>query len=280
MYKLINRRSLLKGLVAGLGGAVFIGGASYYYSKLKHLQHKPLIIGGSTIVKRFVDILAKAFVSKYENVDLLSEGGHSYGGLVALERGSVDIAMMSHDLEPEENKLSLHSYLVGKEAVSIVVNPNMPIDSISFGDACKVFEHKIVNWKELGGPDAPIVVFSREDGSTTKISIEGILLSGKSIYQRAKQLSSSREMAQEIGLTPFSIGFLSARQIVPTVKSLKIDDIEANDKTVLLNIYPLVRDLFLVNRDDSSETSKQFIEYALSNEGQTLIAESGVVRVR
>jgi phosphate transport system substrate-binding protein len=276
----LNRRNILKGVGIGLGATALSGVASYYYSVINHLKRQSLVIGGSTTVKRFIVKVTDAFSKKNESVDMLVDGGHSYAGLVALERGAIDIAMMSHKLTSSEDLTSIHNYLIGLEAIALVVNEKCPISNISRYNASKVLEKKITNWKELGGPDAPISVFSREDGSTTKISIEEILLEGGSISEKIKELSSSKEMAQEIALDPYSFGYLSARNFEADMKPLAIDGIEINNKTIYLELYPLVRELYLVLTDDSSALSKKFLDYTLSDEGQKILANSGVVRVR
>ena len=276
----LNRRNILKGVGIGLGVIALSGVASYYYSAINHLKRQSLVIGGSTIVKRFISKVSDAFLKKNEMVDMLIDGGHSYSGLVALERGAIDIAMMSHQLNASEDITSIHNYLIGLEAIALVVNDKCPISNISKFDARKILEKKIVNWKEIGGPDAPISVFSREDGSTTKISIEQILLGGGSISEKIKELSSSKEMAQEIALDPYSFGYLSVRNFEAGVKPLAIDGVDISDKTIYLKFYPLVRELYLVLRDDSSALSKKFLDYTLSDEGQEILANSGVVRVR
>ena len=276
----LNRRNIIKGVGIGLGAIVLSGVASYYYSAFNHLKRQSLVVGGSTTVKRFIVKVIDAFLKKNESVDILVDGGHSYAGLVALERGAIDVAMMSHQLFSSEDITSIHNYLIGLEAIALVVNDKCPISNISKLDARKILEKKIVNWKEIGGPDAPISVFSREDGSTTKKSIEEILLGGHPVSERAKELSSSKEMVQEIALDPYSFGYLSARNFETGVKPLSIDGVGINDKTIYLKFYPLVRELYLVLRDDSSTLSKKFVDYTLSDEGQKILANSGVVRVR
>jgi phosphate transport system substrate-binding protein len=276
----LNRRNILKGVGIGLGATALSGVASYYYSVINHLKRQSLVIGGSTTVKRFIVKVTDAFSKKNESVDMLVDGGHSYAGLVALERGAIDIAMMSHKLTSSEDLTSIHNYLIGLEAIALVVNEKCPISNISRHDANKILEKKITNWRELGGPDVPISVFSREDGSTTKISIEEILLEGGSISEKIKELSSSKEMAQEIALDPYSFGYLSARNFGVGMKPLAIDGVEIDDKTIYLGFYPLVRELYLVLTDESSVLSKNFLDYTLSDEGQKILANSGVVRVR
>jgi phosphate transport system substrate-binding protein len=276
----MNRRIVLKGVGLGLGLVTVSGVAGYYYSVFKGLRHQSLTIGGSTTVRRFIGKIVEAFLKKNEKVDFLVDGGHSYAGLVALERGAIDIAMMSHSLTSAEDITSIENYLIGLEAIALVVNTKCPIDNISSNDACKILEKRITNWKEVGGPDAPISLYSREDGSTTKVSVQEILLGNAPITERAKEIGSSKEMLQEIALDINSFGFLSARHFDGSVKPLSIDGVGMNDKSIYLRLYPLVRELYLVLNDDSSALAKNFLDYTLSDEGQKILVDNGVFRVR
>jgi phosphate transport system substrate-binding protein len=276
----MNRRIVLKGVGLGLGLVTVSGVAGYYYSVFKGLRHQSLTIGGSTTVRRFIEKIVEAFLKKNEKVDFLVDGGHSYAGLVALERGAIDIAMMSHSLTSAEDITSIENYLIGLEAIALVVNAKCPIDNISSNDARKILEKKITNWKEVGGPDVPISLYSREDGSTTKVSVQEILLGNAPITERAKELGSSKEMLQEIALDINSFGFLSARHFDGSVKPLSIDGVGMNDKSIYLKLYPLIRELYLVLNDDSSALAKNFLDYTLSDEGQKILVDNGVFRVR
>ncbi len=282
----MKRRTVLQGVGLGIGVICALGAANFYHSVLNHRRRKPLIIGGSTIVKRFLDArLIDAFVKHNPDADLLIEGGYSYGGLIALERGSIDLAMMSNDLS-SENKLDFIEHLIGIETVGIIVNANSVIKNLSTANARKIFLREITNWKELGGADSPINLYSRQDNITAKRTVEQVLLDGESVHESAKVLSSSQTMIEQISLDPFAIGFIShqgylrAKGPALKISPLSIDGIDMDERNIGLALYPLIRQLFLVIRDDSSEISKKFINFVLSNEGQTLLAESGALRVR
>ncbi len=282
----MKRRTVLQGVGLGIGVICALGAANFYHSVLNHRRRKPLIIGGSTIVKRFLDArLIDAFVKHNPDADLLIEGGYSYGGLIALERGSIDLAMMSNDLS-SENKLDFIEHLIGIETVGIIVNENSVIKNLSTANARKIFLREITNWKELGGADSPINLYSRQDNITAKRTVEQVLLDGESVHESAKVLSSSQTMIEQVSLDPFAIGFIShqgylrAKGPALKISPLSIDGIDMDERNIGLALYPLIRQLFLVIRDDSSEISKKFINFVLSNEGQTLLAESGALRVR
>lgn len=281
----MKRRTLLTGVLVGIGGICTFGAANFYYSLLKFDRRKPLIIGGSTIVKRLLDDRLIHTFSKYHpEADLLIEGGYSQGGLIALERGAIDLAMMSNDLA-SETKLNFQEYLIGIETFGLIVSENSILKDISTTNARKVFQRKITNWKELGGSDSPITVYSRQDNSIAKRTVEQFLLEGAFIHEDAKVLSSSRAMAEQVSADPLAIGFISQQGYLRTkdhalkIRPLSIDGVEMDQRSIGLALYPLARQLFLVIRDDASEISKKFIAFVLSDEGQTLLADNGALRV-
>ena len=282
----MNRRTVLKGVGVGIGAICAVGAANFYYALLEFRRRKPLIIGGATVVKRLLDTrLIETCLKYYPEADLLIEGGYSHGGLMALERGSIDLAMMSNHLAPAD-KLNFLEYLIGIETVGIIVNDNSVVKNISTIDARRVFQREITNWKELGGPDAPIQVYSRPDDETAKKSVEQVLLEGGVVHEQATVLSSNRAMAEKVSSDPLAIGFISQQGYLNTkeptlkIRPLSIDGVEMDQRSIGLGLYPLVRQLFLVLRDDASDISKKFIAFVLSDEGQTLLADSGALRVR
>jgi len=281
----MKRRTMLKAVGAGVGAICLLGAANFYRHSLTSNRRKPLLIGGSTIVKRFLDIqLIDAFSKHHPEADLLIEGGYSQGGLIALERGSIDLAMISNDLSPE-GQVDFLEYLIGIETIGIIVNENSLIKNISKDNARKIFRREIVNWKELGGPDSVINLYSRQDNAATKRTVEQVLLDNELVHESAKVLPSSQAMAEHVSLDPFAIGFISQQGYLrakdPTIKirPLSIDGVAMDERSINLAIYPLVRQLFLVLRADSSEMAKKFVAFVISDQGQTLMADSGALRV-
>jgi phosphate transport system substrate-binding protein len=273
------------GVGVGIGGICAVGAANFYHSLLSFRRRKPLIIGGATVVKRLLELrLIDAFIKSHPEADLLIEGGYSHGGLIALERGSIDLAMISDDLG-SDTKLNFLEYLIGLETVGLVVSEHSVVKDISTVNARKVLQREITNWKELGGPDSPIQVFSRQDNATAKRTVEQVLLEGGFIHESATVLPSSRAMAKQISADPLAIGFISQQGYLNSqepdlkIRPLSIDGISMDQRSIGLGLYPLVRQLFIVSRDDASEISKKFIAFVLSDEGQTLLADSGALRV-
>lgn len=275
----MERRQFLRnvGIAAGVGAATLTGLISYPYIIAR--ARKELMISGSIAVSRFVALLAAPFIEKHPHVKIAIEGGGSVAGLVALENGGIDLAMMSRDLNFEEFNLDLHSSLVGIEGVAIVVHPSMDISNVSIDQLNGIFEGAITNWKQLGGPNAKISICSRNEGSTTRAFAEDVILKGAKFARDVKVFDSANEMSDAIANDPYGIGYLTNKNLSTKVKAISIDGVEISDKTLLLKLYPLSRDMFLVNKNSGSAVAKDFVRFSLNAEGQDVFVKHGLTQV-
>ena len=175
-------------------------------------------------------------------------------------------------------------HVVAVDSISVVVNAENPLSSISLQDLERVFSGEVRNWAEIGGPNAPIMIYTREASSgTTAVFSERVFeQTGRSITADAIQTRSSEEMASAVRSDPNAIGFVPSAfergtkalalqascglTSMPTAFNAKTEE------------YPLQRRLYLYNRvDNLDSTTQDFINYALSPEADELIAKSGLV---
>ena len=276
---MMERRQFLRniGIVAGIGGAALAGLAVYPYVIAR--AQKELMISGSVAVSRFVALLSALFVEKNPHVKVAIEGGGSLAGLTALDNGGIDLAMMSRDLSFEEFNLDLRSNLIGIEGVAIVTHPDLSVKSISIEQLSAIFEGIISNWKQLGGPNEKINVYGRNEGSTTRAFIEDVVLKGAKFTRDIKIFDSAAGMSDAITSDPFGIGYLTNKNLSDTVKAVAINDVEISDKTLLLKLYPLSRDMFLVTKNSGSAIAKDFVKFTLSTQGQDIFVKHGLTQV-
>ena len=275
----MERRQFLRniGIAVGVGGATLAGLIAYPYVIAR--AQKELMISGSVAVSRFVALLVAPFIEKHPHVKVAIEGGGSLAGLVALDNGGIDLAMMSRDLNFEEFNLDLHSNLVGIEGVAIVIHPSMHIKSISLEQLDGIFEGSIHNWQQLGGPNAKINIYSRNEGSTTRAFVEDVVLKGAKFARDAKVFDSAAALSDAMASDSYGIGYLTNKNLDEKVKAVAINGVEISDKTLLLKLYPLCRDMFLVNKNSGSAVAKDFVRYSLSAQGQEVLVKHGLTQV-
>ena len=275
----MNRRQLLRNIAigAGVGSAALAGLIAYPYILAR--AKKELMISGSTAVTRFVALLIAPFIENHPHVKVSIQGGGSFVGLVTLENGGIDLAMMSRDLNFEEFNLDLHSHLIGIEGVAIAVHPSMNINNVSLAHLNGIFEGAITNWDQLGGPNKKINVYSRSEGSSTRAFIEDVILRGAKFTREAKVLDNAAALSEAISQDPSGIGYLTNKNLSNKVKAIAVDGVEISDKTLLLKLYPLCRDMFLVNKNSASAIATDFVQYSMSDAGQEIFVKNGLTQV-
>jgi len=276
---MMERRQFLRniGIVAGIGSAALAGLAVYPYIIAR--AQKELMISGSVAVSRFVALLSAPFIQKHPHVKVAIEGGGSLAGLTALDNGGIDLAMMSRDLSFEEFNLDLRSNLIGIEGVAIVIHPSLNIKSISIDQLSGIFEGTISNWKQLGGPNAKINVCGRNEGSTTRAFIEDVVLKGAKFTRDIKVFDSAAGMLDALADDSFGIGYLTSKNLSDKAQAVAIDGVQISDKTLLLKLYPLSRDMFLVTKNSGSAIAKDFVKFSLSTQGQDIFVKHGLTQV-
>ncbi len=131
-------------------------------------------VNGSTTVNPVVAEAAE-ILRKERGMDILvdTQGGSS-GGITALGEGSAELAMSSRALNAGDTKkypgVDFTSNKIGEDAVALIVSKDVwegGVKSMSREQMQGIYERKITNWKQLGGPDRRIAFFNKEPGRGT-----------------------------------------------------------------------------------------------------------------
>lgn len=275
-----RRKALIIFGTAATGLAAAALGAKNYWEEFQSRRRSNLLIAGSAPMISYIQKIAAAFEKSNKNIDIVSEKGHSGGALLALNRGGIDLAVMDRNLTQEEFNLIDHNMLAGIDGIGIVVHPDSPVKSISIEQARHIFEGLIVNWKEVGGQDAPINMYGRKPNSTTRSSIEDILMAGGTLSRRIKEMKSATEVSKAVASDRDGVGYVSVRTMQDTTRALAINGVELNEKNLLINRYPLFRSMYLVLNREGTANARKFVSYTLSDAGQKILADTGMLRVR
>jgi len=238
-------------------------------------RHPTLIVAGSTSVQPYAELLAEEYSLLYPGNEVDIQGGGSSAGVTAVESGAADIGMSSRALK--ESELGMWSVEIAKDGLAIIIHPDNPIDSLSADQLRGIYAATITNWIELGGPDARIHVFAREEGSGTRSAFEELVMQGTFITPKAIVQDSNGAVRQLISNDRYSIGFISLGLVDTTVKALKMDGVAATWENVVNGTYSLYRPFLFVTSGDPSEQSGHFIDFTLSAIGQELLINEGLI---
>jgi phosphate transport system substrate-binding protein len=246
--------------------------------------------------------LALAWAESYQKVQpgvsLSVTGGGSGTGIAALINNTVGIANASRAIkqveidEAKANGITPVEFTVARDAIGVIVNRDNPVDQLTLGQLADIFTGRINNWSEVGGDDMEIVRLSRETNSGTHVYfLETVIRLGskenEDIFSRdTLLLPSSEGIIAEVRDNPHAIGYDGLGYITDEVKviAVAVDDLSAyilpSVDTVNDGTYPIARDLFMYTPGEPTVAVQAYIDWILSDEGQTLVKELGFVPVR
>ena len=136
-----------------------------------------------------------------------------------------------------------------------------------------------------------IAVVSREEGSGTRgafIELTGVQAKnaeGKDqdyTYAEADFVNGTSLVITTVASDPAAIGYASLSSVVvnDSVKSVKVNGVEASTENILNNTYPIARPFNIVTKGEATdELAKDFIAFIMSKQGQEEVANDGLVPV-
>ncbi len=251
-----------------------------------------LRISGSTTVNAVAADAAETLRGRGLQITVDSQGG-SAGGIAQLGAGQVEIAMSSKPIGDDDRRMfpsvRFVPHQIGADALGVIVRREVVdggLRGLTRDQARRLFEGRITNWRELGGPDLPVFVYDKEPGRGTREVLDKYLygdatpppppdsdnfaIVGGNEETRAKLLST------EGSVGPLSTSFITGH---PQLAALALDGIEATPANVTSGTYPMARPLFLLTDGDPTGAAKQFVDFVLSAPGQALVTKHGFLTV-
>ncbi|MEJ2212031.1 MAG: phosphate ABC transporter substrate-binding protein PstS family protein [Anaerolineae bacterium] len=238
-----------------------------------------LSLAGSTTVQPLAEVLAEAFMEMYPDVVIEVQGGGSSVGVTSAGEGTVDIGMASRAIKSSEMDTfpELQVFTIARDGIAIVTNPGIELPSLSIDQVASIFAGEITNFSEVGGPDAPITVVSREEGSGTRAAFEELVMEAgdeeKVISENALLQQSNGQVRTTVSTTPNTIGYLSFGFLDDSTQPVPIDGVEPTVDNVKNDSYPIARPLNMLTKGAPGELAQAFLDYILSDAGQEIVAE-------
>ena len=242
-----------------------------------------IVIDGSTTVGPLAKSFAAYFTKKYKVQVTVSESG-SGNGAKSLINKTCDIADMSRSMKPEEiaaarsKGVNPVANIVALDGMAIVVHPSNPVRGLTKVQIAGIYSGKITSWRQVGGPNAPIVVIQRESNSGTQESFKELVVgTGTPIVRTAETQASNGAVKSRVALTPGAIGFIGLGFVDQSVKPIAVNGVLPTVTTVKNGTYPLSRPLYMVTNGQPSGVVKQFVDIPKTADGRRIIQELGFV---
>ena len=239
-----------------------------------------LTVTGSTTVMPIAEVAATEFEAANPGKRVLVSGIGSSAGIEAVTKGTCDIGTSSRDLKPEEKSLGLVDIKIALDAIAVIVNPSNPVTGLTKAQVSDIFQGKIKNWKEVGGPDLEIGLVNRDEASGTREAFSKFVLGTADFDPAAAVLPGTGQVRSVVAQASGAIGYISLGFVDPSVKALAIDGIPANETTVGNGTYPLSRYLHFLTKGEPTGLAKAYIDFVLSPKIQeSVVRDAGFLPV-
>jgi phosphate transport system substrate-binding protein len=235
---------------------------------------------------------AEEYMKKHAATTIQVTGGGSGTGISALINGTTDVCEASRAMKDAEKKQLADKagappveITVAKDGLSVYVNDSNPINELTMDQLKQIFTGKVDNWKALGGADAKIIPYSRENSSGTYVFFKEHVLQNADYTPRAQAMPGTAAVVNAVVKEKFGIGYGGAAY-AKGIKVLKIKKeatsaaIAPADKTIQDGTYPLSRPLFFYVRAKPSAEISAFTDWVLSAEGQGIVTKVGYFPIK
>jgi phosphate transport system substrate-binding protein len=269
-------------------GVVACGGresATTATTSAARADNKPLTIKGSDTMVILGQRLAEEYMRKNPGTVVQVNGGGSGTGIAALINGTVDLAQASRAMKEDEKLQAAKSRgaaiveePVALDGLAVFVNDANPLKQLTIEQIRDIFLGKTTNWSAVGGPDATIVLYGRENSSGTYDYFREHVLEKGDFSPRVQTLQGTAAIINAVARDRNGIGYggiAYAKNVRPLAIAKGGPAIAPSEKSVADGTYPLSRKLYFYYPGNAPERVKKFALWALTPEAQALVTKVG-----
>jgi phosphate transport system substrate-binding protein len=255
------------------------------------LAQTAIKIKGSDTMLPLSSTIVELFSASNPTPNVVVNGGGSGAGIHALMQQQADIAMSSRALKPEEKKSLekqgdvVKEVVIGFDALSIIVHPSNKVTKLTQKQLAGIFSGLITNWKEVGGDDLKILVYTREASSGSYEFVREKLMGNLAFGPSAISLPATSAIVHSVSQNKAAIGYVGLAFVEEIVKPLAISVnggqfVAPTFRNALNQTYPVSRPLYLYYLSKKSEAKlKGFLSFVLSSAGQKAVTHRGFIPV-
>jgi phosphate transport system substrate-binding protein len=247
-----------------------------------------ITIKGSDTLVRLGQRWAEEYMKHNEEAVIQVSGGGSGTGIAAMLNGSTDICEASRDMKEKEYKLAEEKGIepyrvsVALDGIAVFLHEENQVEELSLAQLKGIYTGSITNWQEVGGDDARIILYGRENNSGTYAFFKEHVLDKEDYVAYTQTLPGTAAVVNAVSKDKNGIGY-GGLAWASGVKfaAVKVDDttkaVLPSAESVSEGEYPISRDLYWFFNGKPTGELKKLVNWALSEEGQKISEEIGYV---
>jgi phosphate transport system substrate-binding protein len=247
-----------------------------------------ITVKGSDTLLILAQKWAETYMGMHPDVKIQVSGGGSGIGFAALQNQTTDLCDASRKAKSAEIANCIKAfgkrpteYKVALDGLSVYVNGENPVKELTIDQLGGIFTGKIKNWKEVGGPDAPITIYSRENSSGSYEFFKEHILMGQDFAASAQTMPGTAAILQAVSKDKGGIGYGGAGYGAGAKHlSVKKDDsspaVEPTEENVENQSYPIWRYLYVyVNPALDKGEIGAYLNWIRNDDGQKIVKDVG-----
>lgn len=254
---------------------------------------EPLKINGSTTVNLPVAEAAEILRAERKMDIQVDVQGGSSGGISMLGEGLVQMGMTSKHVSAADRakfpKCDFVETHIGEDAVALIVSKDVwegGVKALTKEQVAGIYEGRIRNWKEVGGPNRRIAFFNKEPGrGTWEVFVHWLYGDAKkappvSFPEVGGNEETRNKVASTLGaLSQLSSSWADGRKVFAL--GLRVDgkDFPPTNENIATGAYPLSRPLFVLTNGKPAGAAKTVVDFLLSDRGQELVKKHGYLKL-
>jgi len=192
----------------------------------------------------------------HPNATIQVTGGGSGTGIAALVNGTTQICQSSRPMKDEEKasvkqqrKADVSEIPVAVDALAVYLNKQNRVDHMTMEQVRRIFQGEITNWKDVGGPNANIVLYGRENNSGTYVFFKEHVLANGDFAEKYQPLGGTAAVINAVvkdvnGIGYGGIGYATDLKAISIAKDAASEPVAPTMENALSNKYPLSRFLY------------------------------------
>ena len=231
---------------------------------------------------------AEVYMASHTETKIQVTGGGTGTGFAALQNQTTDLCNASRKIKAAEQLVCVKAfgkrpteYKVCVDGLSVYVSADNKLKKLTVAQLADIFTGKIKNWKDVGGDDAPITIYSRENSSGTYEFFKEHVLQGKDFAASAQTMPGTAAVLQAVAKDKGGIGYGGAAygagaKHLSIKKNEDSSGYEPTEENVLSQKYPIWRYLYIyVNPALDKGEVATYLNWIRSDAGQKVVQDVG-----